>query len=58
MVPLVELLCYLMRWSGNGYVQIGVNSYLPWVYYSSWLMTTPALLFQIQDIVGQRTPLS
>ena len=24
-VPLVELLCYLMRWSGNGYVQLGVD---------------------------------
>lgn len=30
-----------------------VNVYMPWVMYSSWVMTTPALLFQIQDIVGQ-----
>ena len=37
----------MMKW-------LQVNVYMPWVNYSSWLMTTPALLFQIQDIVGRR----
>ena len=50
-VPLVELLVYLLKWNGAGYVQLSKGRYMPWVQYASWLMTTPLLLFQIQDIV-------
>jgi len=50
-VPSVELMCYLMKWSGNGYVQLSNNRAMPWVHYASWLMTTPALLFQVPQKV-------
>jgi len=51
-IPLCETVQYSLLYSKLGYVSVGVNdqSHLPWVRYSFWMITTPVLLSQIQQI--------
>ena len=51
-VPLCETVQYTLLYLKLGYISVGVeqDSHLPWVRYSFWMITTPVLLSQIQQI--------
>lgn len=51
-MPLCETVQYTLLYLKLGYISVGVeqDSHLPWVRYSFWMITTPVLLSQIQQI--------